>query len=108
MNGYETGSTAGLATIATALMAASLVGAIVSRRRAPAVTLGLVGGLLAAAVGFWVAASDGPHGVPQEVGTWASLGLAIQCLVEIDRQADILFPQRFIFMRAPLSIYCLV
>ena len=77
MIGYATGSPAGLATIAASLVAASVVGAILSRRRAPAVTVGLIGGLLAAVVGFLVAASDGPHGVPQEVGIWASLGLAI-------------------------------
>jgi len=89
MVGYATGSPHALAAIAAALVGASVAGAIVSRRRAPAVTLGLVGGLLAAAVGFMAAGSDGPHGVPQEVGIWASCGLAVFGLLGL-----VLFPGR--------------
>jgi hypothetical protein len=77
MIGYATGSPLALAVIAVGLAGASVAGAVVSRRRAPAVTLGLVGGLLASVVGFAVAASDGRHGVPQEVGIWTSCGLAV-------------------------------
>jgi len=77
MIGYATGSPEALGVIAAGLVGASVAGAVVSRRRAPAVTLGLIGALIAAVVGFAVAGSDGPHGVPQEVGIWASLGLAV-------------------------------
>jgi hypothetical protein len=77
MIGYATGSPVALAVIAIALVGASIAGAVVSRHRAPAVTLGLVGALIAAVVGFAVAGTTGPHGVPQAVGIWASLGLAI-------------------------------
>lgn len=77
MIGYATGSFAWLAVIACVLVAASAAGALLARRRAPAVTIGLVGALPAGIAGFFVAGFDGPHGVPQEVGIWASLGLAV-------------------------------
>ncbi len=63
--------------IAGVLAAATAAGALIARPRAPAVTIGLVGALVAGVVGFFVAGVDGPHGVPQEVGVWASLGLAV-------------------------------
>lgn len=76
MIGDATGSPLGLAAIAAGLVTAGAAGAVGSRRRAPAVTLGLAGGMFAGVIGFLVAGSDGPRNVPQEVGIWASLGLA--------------------------------
>jgi uncharacterized membrane protein YjfL (UPF0719 family) len=77
MIGYATGSQAALFAIAVGLLAVSLGAAWLCRRHAPAVTLGLVGGALVGLVGFVASSADGPRGVPQEVGVWASLGLAV-------------------------------
>jgi len=77
MIGYATGSQAALLAIAVGLLAVSLSAAWLCRRHAPAVTLGLVGGALVGLVGFVASSADGPRGVPQEVGIWASLGLAV-------------------------------
>ena len=43
--------------------------------RAPAVTIALLGALVAGLCGFFIADADGPHWVPAEVSVSASLGL---------------------------------
>jgi uncharacterized membrane protein YjfL (UPF0719 family) len=75
--GYAIGSQAALLAIALGILAVSFGGAWLCRRRAPAVTLGLAGGALVGLVGFVASSADGPRGVPQDVGVWASLGLAV-------------------------------
>lgn len=66
-----------LASITATIAGAALVGAVVAKRHAPAVTAGLIGGLIAGTIGFFVEVADGPHYAPQTVAVWASAGLAV-------------------------------
>jgi hypothetical protein len=56
--------------------AAAIVGAVLVRHHAPAVTLALVGAVGAGFIGFEYSANSGRHGVPQDVAIWACFGLA--------------------------------
>lgn len=58
-----------------AWFAAIVAGGMLFAKRAPAVSLGLLGSLLGAFIGFFVSAADGPRGVPAGVAEWASGGL---------------------------------
>lgn len=69
------GSLEGLAMIGSVLVGACIAGAVLCRRLAPGVSLGLAGGLLAGVLGFFVSSADGPKLVPAEVVIWASCGL---------------------------------
>jgi hypothetical protein len=64
------------------MLAAGVVGffvlaAVLTRSSAPAVTVSALGGLLAGAITFFVAASNGPHGVPLSVGAGVSVGVVV-------------------------------
>jgi hypothetical protein len=64
------------------MFAAGVVGffvlaAVLTRSSAPAVTVSALGGLLAGAITFFVAASNGPHGVPLSVGAGVSVGVVV-------------------------------
>jgi hypothetical protein len=64
-----------LLLIAVVLAAACLVGALLLVRHAPAVGVALAVAAVAGVVAFFVSAAHDRHGVPQDVGVWASLGL---------------------------------
>lgn len=64
------------------MLAAGVIGffvlaAVLTRSSAPAVTVSALGGLLAGAITFFVAASNGPHGVPLSVGAGVSVGVVV-------------------------------
>lgn len=61
-----------------AWLVGAVIGAIVLRRRAPAVALGLVGGVVGGAVGL--AGADG-RSVPEQVAEYATLGLLLGCVL---------------------------
>jgi hypothetical protein len=64
-----------LLLIGLVLAGGCLIGALLLRRRAPAVTIALVGAAVAGTVAFFVSAAHDRHGAPQDVGVWASVGL---------------------------------
>jgi hypothetical protein len=66
-----------LLVISLVVAAIGVVGALLLLRRAPAVSIGLVGGVVAGIFGFFVSAADGPGGVPADVARWASAGLLV-------------------------------
>lgn len=68
------------------VLAAGVIGffvlaAVLTRSSAPAVTVSALGGLLAGAITFFVAASNGRHGVPLAVGAGVSVGVVIGAVV---------------------------
>ena len=64
-----------LLVIALVLVGACVVGALLLRRLAPAVSIGLVGAVVVGTIAFFVSAAQGPRGVPHDVGVWGSIGL---------------------------------
>lgn len=69
--------------IGAVLVGACIAGAVLCRRRAPAVSLGLAGGLLAGVFGFFVSSADGLKLVPADVVLWASCGLGALGLIGV-------------------------
>jgi hypothetical protein len=61
--------------IAVVLAGLCLVAALLLARRAPAVSMALAGAVAGGTVAFAVSAAHDRHGVPQDVGVWASVGL---------------------------------
>jgi hypothetical protein len=66
-----------LLAIAVVLVIGCVVGAVLLLRRAPAVSIALACGVVVGTVAFFVSATRGPRGLPQDVGVWASVGLWI-------------------------------
>jgi len=64
-----------LFTIALVLVGSCLVAAQLLRRRAPAVSLALASAVFVGTIAFFVSSAHDRHGVPQDVGVWASVGL---------------------------------
>jgi hypothetical protein len=67
--------------IAVVLIGAGLTGAALFRRRAPAVSLGLIGGLAGGLWGFFVGVQHDPTSVPADVAAWSTGALVAFGLV---------------------------
>lgn len=67
--------------IAIVLVAASLAGALLLVTRAPAVSLGLVGGVAGGLCGLYFSSRHDPKGVPADVAVWATCGLVALGLI---------------------------
>ena len=67
--------------IAIVVVAASLAGALLLVSRAPAVSLGLVGGVAGGLCGFYFSSRHDPKGVPADVAVWATCGLVALGLI---------------------------
>ena len=65
-----------LAAITAVLSLACLLGAVFARKRAPAVSVGLVTALTVGVITFLISSHEGPQGVPLVVLMAASVGLA--------------------------------
>jgi len=63
--------------IGVLLAATCLVAALLLTRRAPAASLALASAVVAGTIAFFVSSAEGPHGVPRDVGVWASISLGI-------------------------------
>jgi hypothetical protein len=72
-----------LLVIALVLAGGSLITALLLRRRAPAVSIALSGAVVVGTVAFFVSAAHDRHGVPQDVGLWASVGLWVVGAVSV-------------------------
>jgi hypothetical protein len=64
-----------LLLIGIVLASACVLGAILLIRHAPAATVGLAGAVIVGTIAFFVSSTHGARGVPQDVGSWSSLGL---------------------------------
>ena len=64
-----------LFTIALVLVGCCLVAALLLRRCAPAASLALASAVAVGTIAFFVSSAHDRHGVPQDVGVWASVGL---------------------------------
>jgi hypothetical protein len=64
-----------LAAMAIGIVALASVCAVALARRAPALSVALLGFVAVGAFGFYASARDGPRGVPEDVAAWASCGL---------------------------------
>jgi hypothetical protein len=64
-----------LLLIGLVLAGGCLIGAVLLRRRAPAVSTALSGAAVAGTVAFFASSAHHGHGVPHHVGLWASIGL---------------------------------
>jgi len=72
-----------LAAIAAVLTVVCIAGSVLARRRVPAVSIGLAGGLITGLIAFVISSADGRRGVPQDVVVWASIGLVLYGLVAL-------------------------